>query len=181
VVAAAVALWGPRGSPAPIEGSLDWLAQRAHRDGCALAMAGLEGLAAGTGLESLRAAYLLGWCLAAQGRHAAAALAFRAASAHPTLRPHAQLEQAGALTRSGRAAAAAGALSALAATTGGRLRGRVWLALGRSGGGPAGRRRARRRRPRMVAPWDRRHGRRPARSGADGAGPCRLGVPGEPA
>ncbi|MDR7542845.1 MAG: lytic transglycosylase domain-containing protein [Armatimonadota bacterium] len=135
VLAAASALWGPqcppaRGALASADASLDRLAQGVRRGGCAEAIAGLGSMATGADLESLRAAYLLGWCLGVLGRHDAAAAAFRAASAHPALRLYAQLGEATALTRSGRAAEATEALSALAAATSGRLRGRVWLALG---------------------------------------------------
>jgi soluble lytic murein transglycosylase len=134
-VLAAAAFCGPQGPvalglPARPGPALDALAQRVRQEGCAAATAGLEGLAAGVGIEALRAAYLLGWCLGTLGRHDAAAAAFRAAAAHPTLHLYAQLAHATALTRSGRADQAATALSALAAATSGSLRRRVWLALG---------------------------------------------------
>ncbi len=84
-------------------------------------------------LDALRAAYRMGRDLTLAGRHAAAAEAFGQAVAHPTLRAHAQYEQAAALLRSGSpgaASAAAGILRFAAHSAPARLRGRMLIALG---------------------------------------------------
>jgi len=104
------------------------------------ALAGLVVLAAAlpapgiqTNLDSLRAAYLTGRELTRAGKHAAASDAFRTAAAHPTLRAHAQYEQAAALLRTGTPGAATEASSILRSTAPSaptRLRGRILTLLG---------------------------------------------------
>lgn len=106
----------------------------------AVALGGLAVLAAAlpapgiqTNLDPLRAAYLTGRELTRAGKHAAASDAFRTAAAHPTLRAHAQYEQAAALLRTGTSGAATEASSILRSTAPPaptRLRGRMLILLG---------------------------------------------------
>lgn len=122
----ALALPGSRLHAQP---GLDAVAQQVRQGGCPDALPVLEQLAAGTDLEAKRAAYLTGWCLTRAGRHAAAAAAFRAASAHPSLHPYAQVEEGIALLRSGNAAEAAAVLQTAASAAPARLRARTLAAL----------------------------------------------------
>lgn len=116
--------------PSQAQADLDVVARQVRDQGCGAALPALEGLAAGSSLEDLRASHLLGWCLTRAGRHAAAAEAFSRAEAHPTLRPYATLGRGAALLSAGSAASAASLLRALAGSSAGRLRGRALLGLG---------------------------------------------------
>lgn len=98
------------GRAAHAQADLDAAVRLVHRSGCARGLADLSSLSAGGGLEAQRAAYLAGWCLTRQERHAEAAAAFQTAAAHPTLRPHALVATAEALVKAGRAGEAAAVL-----------------------------------------------------------------------
>jgi len=112
------------------QADLDALAQRVRESVCRDGLDALAALAAGSDLEAQRASFLLGWCLARTGRHAQAAEAYRAASVHPTLRTHARIGEAAALTAAGRAADAAVRLRKVAASTEGHIKARALVALG---------------------------------------------------
>jgi len=116
--------------PVHAQGDLDSLVRQVRAAGCRGALDALTAPVLVSDLDVLRASYLAGWCLAQVGRHGTAAAAFRSASAHPTLRPYAQIGEAIALVRVGAAEMAADSLRATAARLQGRLRGRALAALG---------------------------------------------------
>jgi len=116
--------------PVHAQGDLDSLVRQVRASGCLGALDVLTAPVLVSDLDVLRASYLAGWCLTQLGRHGTAAAAFRSASAHPTLRPYAQIGEATALVKVGAADMAAANLRATAARLQGRLRGRVLAALG---------------------------------------------------
>jgi soluble lytic murein transglycosylase len=130
VLVLALALAAGAAARADRQTGLDALVERARGGDCPGAIPGLERLASGQDLEALRAAHLLGHCLARVGRHAEAARAFEAAAAHPTLQVYARLEAGRALYAAGDPAAAAPLIHAIAASAEGRLRGRALVVLG---------------------------------------------------
>ncbi len=118
------------GPPLHAQVSLDRVVQQVRQGGCSDAVPVLEQLSSGADLEAQRAAYLTGWCLGRMDRHAAAIAAFRSAAGHPSLRMHAQVQQAIALLRSGDASEATTLLRAAAVASPARLRARALSALG---------------------------------------------------
>jgi soluble lytic murein transglycosylase len=115
--------------PARAQGDLESLVQQVQQSGCRGALDTLTAPVLVSDLDVQRASYLAGWCLAQVGRHGTAAAAFRAASAHPSLRPYARIGEAVALMKVGAADLAAAGLRASLAGTDGHLRGRMLAVL----------------------------------------------------
>jgi soluble lytic murein transglycosylase len=140
--------------------ALDATVRQVRQGDCAGAVPALERLAGETGLEAQRAAYLLGWCLARGGRHAAAAAAYRVASAHPTMGLYARAALADALVATGNPQEAVTVARDVSAAAGTSLRSRVLIALGeaevarrRTGDGLSALEAAARLRPDDPAVW----------------------------
>jgi soluble lytic murein transglycosylase-like protein len=115
--------------PARAQGDLESLVRHVQRSGCRGALDALTAPVLVSDLDVQRASYLAGWCLAQVGRHGVAAAAYRAASAHPSLRPYARIGEAVALMKVGAADMAAASIRASLAGTNGRLRGRMLAVL----------------------------------------------------
>jgi soluble lytic murein transglycosylase len=89
------------GAPAGAQGDLAALIQKVGQSQCREGLDALAPAASASDLDSQRAAYLLGWCLARLGRQADAAVAFQTAAAHPTLGAYARVEESVARIKSG--------------------------------------------------------------------------------
>lgn len=115
--------------PARAQGDLESLVRHVQQSGCRGAIDALTAPVLVSDLDVQRASYLAGWCLAQVGRHGTAAAAFRAASAHPTLRPYARIGEAVALSKVGASDLAAAGIRATLGGATGRLRGRMLAVL----------------------------------------------------
>lgn len=106
------------------------LIQKVHQSQCREGLDALAPMALAPDLDSQRAAYLLGWCLARLGRHADAAVAFQTATSHPTLAPYARVEESIARMKSGDGVAIVPTLKDLAPGAPPALRRRAYGTLG---------------------------------------------------